>query len=557
MEIRTKYSFRFNDGILVLFTVVIGIFLIIMPKHADDFRFLNFVSQWFFNQGINDLNSGGNIFEYGLPFSDIFYTWRELWEVDNIRLGNLLAVFLLLFPKWLISTGSLLIWIYCMIESLRLAGVSVRKSPLVAFALLLWAVFIPWSDSMGSVVFQINYIWISGMTLWLIRKLDIRTFPIGNIKRKSLWQIVLFTVSGVCVGWWHEGFGLSVIAGLLAVALMFRSYLKAPLVFTLIGLVLGCAIIAITPGTLNRIGLQVDLQPVMLRYRIFEALIINLLYWIFLVTYIYFRFFRRQEFQKNPLTIFCLTSGLIPILLSIATYTVGRVTFWTQIVSVIGMLSLLHCGTSVYWRKYSMKNLVWILPCCAVVLTYWVICDINICINRRVFDSSIQAYASNPEKTIFGNIRTYKDFPPSFFGLPAGPFVNKHTFVDVGEVYRDVNPGCDFKIIPEQLRNVTKSTGKEFESLHSARIYEGYVFIPADSIDLDDFSFIEYDADFGKGFVPVRGYSYLFTSERDGQRYYYLQISTPWFVHNFRELGDIRIRSVKPPVYSTSTSAFM
>lgn len=98
-----------NYIFISVFIILIGGYLIIMPKHADDYWFLmEGLDKWFLKQGLTDANAGGDIIKYGIPWKEIKATWSYHYNFDNARLGNILVPFFLLLPKW-VGSG-LCVW---------------------------------------------------------------------------------------------------------------------------------------------------------------------------------------------------------------------------------------------------------------------------------------------------------------------------------------------------------------------------------------------------------------------------------------------------------------
>lgn len=532
--------FSFNGLLIVLFAIAIGIYLIVPPKNVIDLKFLSIISNWYFSREIFDIDSGYGFFKYGLPVDLIPQMWEKLSETENFRLANFILVIILLLPKWLGSGISLLIWFYCMMSSFKLAGVEIKKSPLVPAAIILWGIFIPWDDHMGALAFQLNYIWCTGIALFLISFLNIGK-KTENKNHNFLWMTGFFILS-FCTGWSHEGFSLSIIAGLVVLFLLSPDYRKKKYIVALSGLILGSTLIFLAGGTLRRISNEGNFTTADFLIRIRIVLEINIPYILFLASVSFFSLFRKKiSIFKDPLIIFCLVNGIIPIVLSVLTQQSARTTWWTQIVAIIGLMHILIISGPSYWRTYKFYNMIWLLPSCFGLLLYWTICDINTCINRGIYNKSIESYTANPGKSIFGKIRTNKDYPIEFYNLPAGMIMNTFEFLSISEFYSPVSQGAKFAIIPAELQYVSEETGEAIDGISGARIYHGYVYIPASSSDLPDISPLKLEVDFGKGYVPVSGYLSTFTSDKDHKSYRYITINSNWFIKNFRTPKGIRI----------------
>lgn len=85
---------------LIIFVIGLSLFLIVTPKNADDYLYLLHFRDWFTNQGIIFPENGGNIFKAGFPLNESIYSVIEHYKLDNGRLGNIVATFFLILPKW-------------------------------------------------------------------------------------------------------------------------------------------------------------------------------------------------------------------------------------------------------------------------------------------------------------------------------------------------------------------------------------------------------------------------------------------------------------------------
>lgn len=100
---------------------------------------------------------------------------------DNIRLGNLLILFFLLLPKWVGSSIMTLLWVYGVMDALKLSGIDWYKSALVPLALFLWTFGILWSENYGVMDYQFNYLFSLAVAMWLLRFLERREWGEGSM----------------------------------------------------------------------------------------------------------------------------------------------------------------------------------------------------------------------------------------------------------------------------------------------------------------------------------------------------------------------------------------
>lgn len=527
---------NWNGLILIIFIVLIGIFLIGMPKYADDYWHAVPLVEWFYKQNIADINNGGDIIKYGFPSEEITQAIIERWNSDNVRLGNTLAIVFMIFPKWLGSGLALLVWIYIMFQSFILADIKFNKSALVGLGILLWGWFMPWQNSMGAIMFQFNYILATGISLWFIYLI---------FRKKN--ALLLFLV-GIIVGWWHEGFSIPIAIGLLGLILLYKNNRNSTYYWGFIGVIVGILIIALMPSTTTRVDNFFNLSYYGLISKAGYAFANNILYYFLILIFIYLQFTKHKSLiNSDRLVAFCIISGFIPILISLVTYTEARVTWWTQIVSIIAVLKVFKQILPNYWNKYKFSNLWWIFPCLILLFIHLSLADAAVIRMKNAQAQSIQDYIMNPDKTVFTDMVLSIDQPALALRMPDVMFYTERHLL-VGKYLERWSGKDNFAMIPKELEFVDGNKGRILDGNIKAREFAGRIFVQADKVDKELYPLLtkhfinttNFEIDYGNGYEPVGSWQYHFKSEKDGNDYIYFCVFNSWYKQHFKTVKGFR-----------------
>lgn len=310
---------------ILLFCVGLGYFLIAMPKGLDDYWYSVYLRPWLESHGQLFPEEGVNIFRTGVPWSEIIETWRYHISTDNARLGNMLVVFFLLLPKWVGSGLALFAWVYVMRGSFRLAGIDWRKSAWVPVMLFLWTFFMPWRNGMSSMVYQFNYMFPSALVVLLMEML----FKRENSRCLSAFIVAFF------IGWWHEGFGVPLAIALMALILMDKKCRRARFYSATAGVCAALVLLLAIPSSIHRAGELASGKGKEFAELMYD-LAINVLYVMFVGLWLILGR-RHKKIEGKGLVLFLLILGLVPILIMFRTYSDTRVTWLSQMVSIIGV----------------------------------------------------------------------------------------------------------------------------------------------------------------------------------------------------------------------------
>lgn len=189
--------------LIVLVAVGVAVGMAWFPAIGDDLKFMSALAT-----GPDGTSSS---------VKDALVRGLDFWLAnDNLRISNLLAIYLLWFPRAVTAllTG-IAVWAIMKVGT-RLAGTSGN----VLLSIVLTALFLvayPWADQLYLVDFQINYIWPTAISLWIVLKLTERG---GG-------RPVLVAVACFVLGWMHEAFAVG-IAGLICMLMLLSDRFRSP-----------------------------------------------------------------------------------------------------------------------------------------------------------------------------------------------------------------------------------------------------------------------------------------------------------------------------------------
>lgn len=535
-----KYGFSWNLLWIFLFAAGLGVFLIGMPKYIDDYWYMVHLGPWFESQGLFSPENGGDVAAHGIPWGMIRDTWAEHWTTDNSRLVNCIVPLVELFPKWFGSTISLICWIWAMFMSFRLAGVDWRRSAFVPVALALWGFLMPWRDSMGSIAYNLTYLCESAFALLLVSI---------YLKGRSGWRrsVALF-VLGALTGWWHEGFGLPLIAGALALAMLFRKYREPGTWWAVAGLACGVAVVFLAPAMAYRMNENLHLEARHVVSSLIKGLALNVPYVVSAALVAVAVMKRRggKDLLRDPLVVFSLVSGLASMAMIFVTFTNSRVVWWADLISIVCIMRVVELAWPGSWRVYRPWSgviggvLLGLLYAHQCVVAYYAL------EYRRELARCVAFYEANPGRSIFGRVRTGENLPALALNLPD-VLEYQNGLAPMSAYWRELGREDHFYIIPEELCRVTSDSGRPLEGDSGMRQLGCWLFYEADERIEGYPPTVGAEADYGRGYVPVQARLAEFVSEADGRRYVYVYLYTNWINQRFgtlRGVRDIRYRAL-------------
>lgn len=503
---------------LFLISLGIGIFLIIGPQQLDDYWYSNGFRYWFDANGLTDLDCGWTVLKSGFPHEGIFKTWGDHIGSDNGRLSNLAAMYFMVMPKWVGASVSLFFWILGMVYGFKLAGISMKRTWIVAVAVFFWSFQIGWSQRMEDIDYQFNYILTGGLMIWFIWWVSEYDF--------AGWRMLPMILIGLIIGAWHEGFSVPVLAGWITLAATDCRFRKRKYIVAAIALAIGVAFIMSCPGFNARLHFSFRplRAPALLAISVFFS---NFSYFIVLFWAI-LRMIKGGLRKIPPLVLFAIISGCVAISLQFIAVHVRRVSWWASVISIIALLQLLSDvrlksfpGKS--WAKWSCISILG-----ALSIAHWVAVDYYAILNAREIKRILSIMKAGKEKYIFSSLTPPRQLPLICMWTPNMEFMHKDwCWEKINEFIYRMETKKFVKFIPMSLREVSSSSGREVPGNSGVREVDGYMFVEASRIHFDPGTLdymINSDIVMSTG-LKGEGNMWItrFVSEADGQEYLYLE----------------------------------
>lgn len=278
--------------------------------------------------------------------SAIWEICKSHWHHDTGRLCNLLSpIFLGLLPKLVFSVISgIFIW---MSVRLMCCLADVRRGSTGSWIIVLLVTFtLPWFDYMFSVIFAINYVWPSALTLLIVYWL----LNWDTIKRElSAGQLTGMCITALLSGWMHEGFSIPVIAGMLTLWVVQKHCPDKREIILFAFYLVGTLLIIISPALWTRTANSESLFSRMsLMEQILHGVGFNIMFFIFFTFLIIcslkrrFRDILNENKKLKSLTIFVTASSLVASIIFYLFYTGPRMGWYATQFCSIGIVALGH-----------------------------------------------------------------------------------------------------------------------------------------------------------------------------------------------------------------------
>lgn len=545
MARRAANHTRFNFWLLLLFFVGLGFFLIGMPKYSDDYDFLMMVRPWMAAHGVEFPEEGVPLWRTGMPWNEILDTWTWSIANNNGRLANVIAVVLLLFPKWVGSGAALICFAASVMLSLRMAGIDWKRSPLVPLAIALFMFALPWRDRMGALDYQLNYLVSSFLAILLFYYLFYR-------KRRRM--IPAFLIALLC-GAWHEGISAPALCGILCVAAVSGRWRDRCVWTAVAGLSFGLLWLFLA-------GYSRHLDGAMFRNAAFDKVWLEDLtavIWpvaLFILSAVVLSVRNGiGAIVADSFLLFCVVSALASSGIYIITGYSERVIWWGCFASVCGTLTAVRYLMPRVVVRYSPASAVFGAMLIALTFTHLAFVGYYTLQVRGEMKRNLELWRSDNSGSLFTSLPQFSELPWICGYLPD--YHDSWTAFESSAAYwfgDDEHPNGDWtrmqvqSPVPERLRKVTADSGLPVPGSNSVRVYENCLFMPFDK---------DYDwmlackspylwrrtsrMDFGKGFVTVRTVFVPFISKEDGRRYIYLRPHLSWFVSHFRDIKAVSL----------------
>lgn len=404
-----------NISLLFLFFVGVGIFLILTPGYADDYEYMMRLEPWFEKQGVTLPQDGGNIFKYGIPFQEIKETWEWRNLHDNRRLANILVMFFLLIPKWVGSGLALICWMYSAVISLRFVSSDVCKSSIVPVSIFCWVFMMPWSDFMGTLDYQFNYVIGTALTLLLIHyvRLSVKDRDRNHRGFQGIMREIGIVVLSVSVGAWNEGFSIPLLCGLLALTILFPSRCRNKVILlSIAGLVIGLMWLVTSPAFGRRVDHEFFSHGLDFKFIIKDVLMFHSSVAIFFLLMITAFFVRgRKLIFSDAGILFVAVSSLVSLSMSIFTSGSPRSGWWGNFASIVGILILLYEMVPHFRNGYRPTTGIIGLVC--IIFSGFVVLPVDIYVVRqsREYRSLILKWLQNPGRVLYGDVECEYSYP--------------------------------------------------------------------------------------------------------------------------------------------------
>lgn len=535
---RAANSICWNGVWIFLFIAGIGIFLCGMPKYNDDYWYMWRLRPWFAAQGIDNPENGGNIFTAGIPWLEIVATWHDHFMSDNVRLGNILAPFLLLFPKWVGSGLVTLMMVGIVFMSFRIAGIDWRRSPMVPLALFAWTFGLPWRNHLGGLDFQLNYVFSSWLALLMIRFIMQRGR--GKI---SVGKVCIGFALGVLAGMSHEIVGIPLLIGTVSLVLYSKEYRNVCMYMIILGLAAGVGVLVSSHDILmrfyNKAPKERDswIRMFNLRDSCPFAVMVGLLVWSLMKKRL------RSELRKSIMLFFgaYIVGSLLIIYVA---FIPGRVWFAVNVVIIIVCMRFMRLNWKSAWNEYKCWNMSIAAVLLITIYVHLATVDYYSLTFRVWQREQIEKYLRNPDAQFFGKVLTLDKISPLAGYLPEEGFYAKSMLYVSGYFGfgRSRTPDEEV-VVPEELRAVNGNSGNRMKD-GEIREVSGFYFAPiGTNPERSETYGVMVDVDFGKGYETMWAFATYFTSEADGKRYVWIAPHLSWTQSHFCEIYSMRLKS--------------
>lgn len=513
-----------NVLLIILYTLGMGLYFVSTPFNIDDFWFMEYLRDFYQSQGVLLSGEVPNLSSPDFPWGKMWETITWRWGFDNARFSNVLAIPCMILPVSYTKTIIWLCWMYCVYAAIRIIGIDWRRSPLLPFMLFCFTFIMPWRDGQCSAVYGFNYIVPTLLGILLIRLLQ--------NQRQDAIQLIKIGLCSFFLGWWHEGFSIPMILGILTVLIVSKKLRDVRYYIAMICMVAGLSIIIAAPSLLFRL-MNVQNRP---EHRfipnLYKTVLINLPFYFFVaLTGVQTCKHGMKWFKSEPLLSITLASGIGSTALLLTTMVQSRVCWWSIYLSIISILLIckrIYPHLAKHYNRITAFSGIIISTVTLAEIGVTDFYSVNI---ARDWQLASENYSKNPGSVYFGKSYTY-DRVPRFITpmFNVYQYSSSIDFMNTSYIKDDNKP---FAIVPEDLRNVDEHSGTPVDGNFNVRILDGRLFRPwKEEIEPPQcgYSTTGFEINYGFGYV-VRPAAYtLFRSEKDGQLYHYI-LPNPTYLH--------------------------
>lgn len=437
----------FQTFIIIFVIATFSFLFFYYPVALDDYRFLD---------GINSYASTQN------PKSTLFGLWAkaiETYRFDNARLSNTLGLFMLVIPRWIPATITVIAF---SISYLLVISLSRAHTPLwFSLASLLLCTVLPWHDNMFITMYSMNYVWTAP---WMLLSIYLFIYR----QKHPLWLAIL---TGIITGLSHEGFAVPTIGGLVLFLLIKRQKPNTIQSTLIISLFIGVLWLLLAPSLFARGSSFINDGTAFARLNAFAT------EWPF---FIYAAFWGCCFLKKNlrhktmqPIPLICLLIGISTIPLHLFCYAM-RATFPMVLCAIIGGIWLAqsvweHIGNAVSISITLVASLF--MVCHMVVACHYVF----ILHNEMEQLNTELARSPKVKTTIYTPLRY--DYQTPWFTLCKSNHRLK------GWILTD-QAGCfgtaEHTIVPAALKDYKGQYDSIIPGNAKAKLYDGYIICTLD-----------------------------------------------------------------------------
>lgn len=514
----------------VIFWSLLGLFALahwaifaIFPRISDDYWYG--LLQHDYLQGLSDAVSWGGVWE----------TLRLHFTYDNMRLANVVFVFLQLLPQWLsaIIPAAVILWL-CR-EICRFAGIDGRSPFLVTLTLLCLSLFPPWFENFFSLCFALNYLPPAAM-------MCVYTTDITTTRQLSGWAYA----NALILGFWHEAFAISLLVGSAVYLLTARPRRQSlKLAACLLPGTLFLCVTAIL-ATLRNCGFVVG--DVDLLHNIVSVGKLQVPLVLYIICVIYSAVSLRDWHKLfSPWVLLLLAIALTAISMNVVITRGERISTVAHIACIMGIIRCLADATR-NRRSTRRSALSCIAAMSIIVLLAWhYAAVIHRSLQIRRVWPDFEARAAISPGPVFVDIPSPATDNLILWRKPDSMIFNVWNvwhfsdYISMGQADRSHR-----WIIPEALRTVTPTSGKPIPGNAGIRSVNGWLFMPDDA----DHAYLPIFTTRMGPFVKTQVCAtYPFTAS-DGRRYIFIAPLNQYFPSFLFPISSMDFLYTAP--YSTS-----
>lgn len=431
MRVKDNRNLSLNFGVLVVTSILIGLGFMFMPLFNDDAAY---------NIPWRNMLEGGVL--------DIGATARECiqnhYNLDTARICNILMVFNVFIPHWLFQLVSTLAVGFILWIGAKMGGFMRSPARFTLWTALFVFAF-PWIDQLYLIDFQLNYLWSTAMSLWLL-------YLVLSHKGKAAWMFLF----GLFAGLWHEGFGGSMICAVGALLILFPEYRTRRTFAVLFGLIIGVVYVY-----LPRIG-----DAARNSYAGREGI----LYPFLLPTIFFFVLWIWRTVKGH-------TKFLLPLPTALAIIALSAMGLMLHIpvgprTCAFGLTTSL-IGIAMYMPSchYPVLRKIFTIATLTLVAVHLIVVDKICFISGRETSHVIEEYRKTPQNTIFSSLPLRTESPLMALQKPYYEWFVHSDNNDVMTALYGIN-GQRIKVAPLNLKNFDEKNATPLAGTADVYVYE-------------------------------------------------------------------------------------